>query len=101
MLIDEEKERSRVKIGGILEQVKKVYTRKTNSEMAFFTLSDQSGARVDCIIFPKTYEIYKKHLIADSILIVEGEVDTKNDKATILVDKIFFVDKTVLDLPSN
>lgn len=90
----------RVKVGGILDNIKKILT-KTGNEMAFLTLSNEKGTALECVIFPKIFDMYKNSLIKDSVIVVEGKLDTKNDKPTILVDSVTSIDTLLLDLPAN
>ncbi len=87
-LIEEEKEGVIVKIGGIIETTRRIFTKKTNSEMAFVTIGDEKGIRVECIVFPKVFEQYKHLLFNDGIVLIEGRIDTKNDKPIVIVQKI-------------
>ena len=87
-----------VKTGGILENVKKIYTKKTNAEMAFLELVDENGLVMEVVVFPRTYEMYKEKLIQDRVIIVEGKLDTKNDQQTILADRITPIETLLLDL---
>lgn len=100
-LLDEQEEGTVVKVGGIVDSVKKILTKKTNSEMAFLGLADEKGTIVECVVFPKVYELFKKLLVKDSALIVNGKVDKRNDKPTILVDSITSTETLLLDLASN
>ena len=87
-LMGEELEGARVRIGGIVENLRKIFTKKTGSEMAFVTVGDEKGSGIECIIFPKIFEQYKSYILKDSVLIVEGKIDTKNDRPIIIADKI-------------
>ncbi|MEK7534371.1 MAG: DNA polymerase III subunit alpha [Patescibacteria group bacterium] len=86
-LLTEEKEGTRVKIGGIIETTKRIFT-KSGNEMAFSTVGDEKGLSVECVIFPRIYERHKNLLIKDSVVIIEGKLDTKNDKPTVIAEKI-------------
>ncbi len=77
-----------VTVGGIIESVKRIFTKKSNAEMAFFSIGDEKGMSVECILFPKTFEIFKDFLAKDSVVVVEGKVDMKNEKPIILVQSI-------------
>lgn len=87
-LLEEEKEGTRVTIGGILENAKKVFTKKNNSEMAFVTISNEKGVNVECIVFPKVFSQYKQLLVTDTVIIIQGRLDFKNDKSSIIVERI-------------
>lgn len=84
--IPEELEGSKVTIGGLVSNVKKIITRKSNAEMAFMLLEDHQGSTVECVIFPKTFESFKSILIKDTILIVTGKVNHKDDRPVIIAD---------------
>ncbi len=84
----EEKEGSRIKVGGILSAIKKILTRKNNSEMAFVTLEDNVGYSIECVVFPKTFDSFKYILVKDTIIIVEGKLNFKDDKPVIIVDNL-------------
>lgn len=88
-LLTDEKEGARVKIGGIIESLKKIFTKRNGSEMAFLSLSDEKGATVECIVFPRVFEQYKNCLIKDSIIVIDGTVDTKSEKIIIIANKIY------------
>jgi len=90
----------RVKIGGIVDSVKKILTKK-GSEMAFLSLINESGTAVESVVFPRVFETYKNILIKDTVIVVEGKLDSKNDKPTILVDTVTPIDTLLLDFHSN
>ncbi len=86
--IEEEKEGTVLKIGGIIESCRRIFTKKNNSEMAFIVLSNEHGTLVECVVFPKTFTMYKNLLIQDTVVVISGRLDTKNDKPVIIVEKI-------------
>ena len=87
-LLEEEKEGVRLTIGGIIETSKRIFTKKSNAEMAFVTLSNERGISIECVVFPKVFLQYKELLLQDTVILAEGRLDTKNDKPTIIIDKI-------------
>ena len=89
-LLSEEKEETKVRIGGIIETIRRIFTKKTGSEMAFLALANEKGVTVECVVFPKVFERYKSYLTKDTVIIIEGHVDTKNDKPTVIAEKIHF-----------
>lgn len=86
--ISEELDGHLVKVGGIVETVKRIFTKKSNAEMAFITLASEKGAQLECVLFPKVFEQYSKYLIQDTVLIAEGKIDVKDGKAVMLVQKL-------------
>ncbi len=86
--LEEEREGTRIVIGGIIENAKRIFTKKSNAEMAFVALSNERGIIVECVVFPKIFIDYKNMLIKDSVVIIEGRLDNRDDKQTIIVDRI-------------
>ncbi|HYK08840.1 MAG TPA: DNA polymerase III subunit alpha, partial [Candidatus Eisenbacteria bacterium] len=77
-----------VKIGGIVETMKRIFTRKSNAEMAFVTIANDKGVGIECVIFPKIYEMYREILLPDTVLMFEGKLDSKDDRPVIIVSTI-------------
>ncbi len=90
-----------VKVGGIIESLRKIFTKKSGSEMAFLVLGDEKGITAECVIFPRVFEQYKTFLLNDRVVVIEGKLDGRNEKPVIIAEKIYPVDKMLLDLPSN
>jgi DNA polymerase III subunit alpha len=87
-LLESESEGAIVKVGGIVETSKKIFTKKSNAEMAFLTIGDEKGITIEVVVFPKVFEMYKDLLRTDSVILIEGKLDMKNDKPTILAQRI-------------
>ena len=61
--------------------------------MAFFRLEDQT-ADIECIVFPKVFSSCKGILFKDQVIIVEGKIDNKTDRLSLIVEDIHtFVEK--------
>lgn len=77
----------KVKIGGIVSAIKRITTKVGGHEMAFVKLEDMNGS-VEVIVFPKlyarSYDVWRK----DTVVVVTGRVDEKDDRLTILVDDV-------------
>ncbi len=86
--LEEENEGTQIVIGGIVDMVKKIMTKKTNSEMAFINLSNEKGIVVEAVVFPKVYAQYKEYLIQDRVVLINGRLDKRDDKQAIIVDRI-------------
>ena len=87
-LLNEEKEGTKVTIGGIIESSRRIFTKKNNNEMAFLVIGNEKGLSIECVVFPRIFEQHKSLLIRDQVIIIEGHLDTKNDRPTIIADKI-------------
>ncbi|MDZ7586660.1 MAG: DNA polymerase III subunit alpha, partial [Patescibacteria group bacterium] len=73
-----------VTIGGIIKGLKIIITKKSNQEMAFANLDDDTGT-VELIIFPRLFTETKSLWANDQPILVTGKVDSK-DRLTIIVD---------------
>lgn len=79
---------TRVKIGGLVSTVKKIFTKRSNEEMAFVTVEDHLGISIECVVFPKTYERSKAYLVKDAIVVIEGKLDFKEEVPVIIVEGV-------------
>jgi len=86
--IEEEKEREFVTIGGIIENVRRIFTKKSGKEMAFITIGNENGTLIECVVFPRIFDLYKSLLIKESVGVINGKIDSKNEKPVIIVDKV-------------
>lgn len=86
--LEEEQEGQKVTVGGIIETMRKILTKKTGSEMAFITIGDEKGLTIECVVFPKIYERHRSLITKDALIIMEGHIDTKNDRPVIIAEKI-------------
>lgn len=74
-----------VTINLILEIKKEIETKKKD-KMAFFKCVDEYSS-IDLTLFPRVYEEYKD-IPENTIISVNGRVDSRNDKLQIIVEKI-------------
>ncbi len=86
--LEEVKDGTRVKVGGLVAQIKKIFTKRSGEEMAFVRLEDHIGISVECVVFPKIFERSKGYIIKDAILVIEGRLDYKEDLPVIIVDGV-------------
>lgn len=87
-ILETEREGTYVKVGGIIEVTRKILTKKSNSEMAFISIGNEKGITIECVVFPKIYEKYKSLLVQDTVVLIEGKLDMKDERPVIIVDKI-------------
>ena len=78
---------ARVKVGGIIVSLRKVFTKRGNNEMAFVTIDDQT-ANLDLVVFPKIYRLVKDFLQEDRVVVVEGRLDSRDDRMSLIAEKI-------------
>ncbi|MFQ5602035.1 MAG: DNA polymerase III subunit alpha [bacterium] len=85
--LDELKDGKEVKVCGIVTECKNILDRK-NKPMAFLTLEDFYGA-AEVIVFSKIYEKYRELLAPDSMVVVSGRLNTREEGETkILCDEV-------------
>ena len=77
----------RVKVGGIITSIRRVFTKRNNNEMAFVTIDDQTG-KLDLVVFPKVFSRFKSLLVEDRVVLVVGTIDNRDDKISLLVEEI-------------
>jgi DNA polymerase-3 subunit alpha len=75
-----------VTVGGIITNVRRILTKKSNSEMCFLTLEDETGG-VDGVVFPKVFAASRNLWVTDKVVILKGKVDHNEEKVTVLVDE--------------
>lgn len=100
--ITEELVGQKVVLGGVLTEVKRVMTKKSQAEMAFIKLSDTISG-IEAVIFPKTFESVKQILEEDKVLLVWGRIDKREDQLSLVVDKVeeYNPETTIMDLPQE
>lgn len=72
-------------LAGIISGRKVIKTKKDNSEMAFLTVYDESGA-IEVVVFPKLYMKQGANFLLNQVIIFKGKVNDKDDQLTIIMD---------------
>ncbi len=91
-------ERQRVTIGGLVSSVRRIPTRKGETMLAA-QLEDASGS-VEVIVFPRTYELTSAIWREDAMLIIEGRVDTRDERPKVLCEEVTDYESAVANLKS-
>jgi len=79
-------EGAEVRLGALISEVKRLMTR-AGKPMAIVTLEDLSG-RVECTVFPETYEQSKTSLVVDHIVVATGRVEVREERHRLLLSEI-------------
>ena len=87
-LLEEEKEEAVVTVGGIIEAMRRIFTKKTGKEMAFITIANENGVTLECVVFPRVFDTYRSILTKESVVIITGKLDSKNEKPVVIADRI-------------
>ena len=72
----------------IISTLKQITTKKDKKPMAFITINDENSDVIEGIVFPKVYEQYHELLDVNKIVIVNGILETRNEKQTLIINKM-------------
>lgn len=81
---------TRIKLLGIINNVRIVHTKRNNEEMAFLNLEDETGTS-NIVVFPKVYQSNKNKLINGSAAVIVGKIDKREEERSVLADEIYTV----------
>lgn len=76
-----------VTIGGLITGTRKIFTKKNNDEMAFITIENASGVKIECVVFPKMFSDSKEYWQENNVVILSGKVDSREDRISLIVEK--------------
>jgi len=76
---------SRVKIGGVVTDIRVVLTKAAGREMAFVQIEDDSG-KMEVVVFPKIYSQTKSLWVKDRIVLIQGKTDVREGEQTLIVE---------------
>lgn len=77
----------KVKVGGLITQIRRTFTKSRGEEMAFIKLEDESGT-VDVVVFPKSFAQFKTIINEDAVIVVEGKLDNRDEECAILAENL-------------
>src|SRR6266700_2230733 len=83
-MINEEFSRQKVTLFGMIVEARRITTKKGDM-MCVVKLEDMHGS-ISVTVFPKVYEQTTELWVEDTVVIVRGEVQIRNDEPTILCD---------------
>jgi hypothetical protein len=89
----EESDQAKVTLGGIIQSSRRVITR-AGATMLVATLEDLQGS-VEVVVFPKVFADTANAWADDSIVLVSGRVDHRDDAAQILCEAVHAWDDAV------
>jgi len=78
---------------GMVAAVKKIITKSSNQEMAFVKFEDMSGS-IEAVVFPKIFSQIHTILSPNIVLLVEGRIDKKDDRITLLLENAKQIDES-------
>jgi DNA polymerase III subunit alpha len=90
-VIGEELAKQKVSLGGMLTEVRRITTKKGES-MCMARLEDMHGS-VSVTVFPRVYERDPELWVEGRVVILSGDVQMRNDEATIICENADRYDK--------
>lgn len=75
----------RVRIGGIITDLRIVLTKATSREMAFVRIEDETG-NLEVVVFPKIFAETKSIWARDRLVAIKGRTDIREGNQTLIVE---------------
>lgn len=97
--LPEHKKEKSVRVGGVLRDAKKIYT-KNNESMLFGTLEDMSGS-IEVVVFPRVYRDKPEAWEVDRILCVTGRPQEKDGELKLLAETGFVITQENIEMVRN
>ncbi len=86
-ILSSEEKLEKVKIAGVIDEVRVIVTKKSGQEMAFVKVMDETG-KINLVVFPRVYEVIKGSLVDNKALLISGKIDTRDDEPSLIVDEV-------------
>lgn len=82
-----EHQKQKIRIGGLISDIRIVSTRKSNQEMAFVRIQDETGS-LEAVVFPRVFKESKHYWQKEKIVLVDGVVEYREEKLSLLVERV-------------
>ena len=87
----------KVKLAGVIREVRIIVTKKSAQEMAFVKVEDETGS-INLVIFPRVFSSTRDLWVANRPVLVGGRLDARDDEVSLIVD---FVEKEAKGIPNG
>ena len=77
-----------VDLVGVITSIRRVFTKKSNEEMAFITIQGRDRVKLDCVVFPKSFLDSKEICQEGEVVLCSGRVDNREEKLSLVIDSI-------------
>jgi DNA polymerase-3 subunit alpha len=84
-ILQGEESGQRVKVGGVVSDVRVVVTRNTSREMAFIRIEDDT-ANLEVIVFPKIFAATRGYWNKDQIVLIKGRVESREGSISLIAE---------------
>lgn len=85
--VSEHQDGDEIYIGGIINAVKMILTKKDKKRMCVFTLEDMQGT-ISVLVYPAVFEKFDNLIEVDKLLLVKGRLDLREDQPKIITSDI-------------
>lgn len=75
-----------IDMGGVIGRIRYKFT-KNNNRMAYLEMEDLYGT-YECVVFPKVLGRYQHLLLEDSLVVLKGEINVRDDANVLLVQDV-------------
>ncbi|MDD2927257.1 MAG: DNA polymerase III subunit alpha [Candidatus Omnitrophica bacterium] len=86
--LHQHKDEDEVKIVGLIAKIKHTVTRAKQEKMAILKLEDLTGS-VELLVFPRSFQKVSRYIQPNSVVLVRGTLNLKEDTPKILVNDLF------------
>ncbi|MFA4989307.1 MAG: DNA polymerase III subunit alpha [Candidatus Omnitrophota bacterium] len=86
--LHQHKDEDEVKIVGLIAKIKHTVTRAKQEKMAILKLEDLTGS-VELLVFPRAFQKVSRYIQPNSVVLVRGILNLKEDTPKILVNDLF------------
>ncbi|MDD5518789.1 MAG: OB-fold nucleic acid binding domain-containing protein, partial [Candidatus Omnitrophica bacterium] len=86
--LHQHKDEDEVKIVGLIAKIKHTVTRAKQEKMAILKLEDLTGS-VELLVFPRAFQKVSRYIQPNSVVLVRGTLNLKEDTPKILVNDLF------------
>jgi len=84
--------RQEVTVCGVVEKLRIITTRKRGERMAILKIEDETGS-IEAFVFPRLYEEAAIYLREKAVIILKGQVESKERVPKILASKVIPIDR--------
>ncbi len=81
-----------IKLVGLISKVKQTTTRAKQEKMAILKVEDLDGV-VEALVFPRTFQKVSRYIQPNTVVLIRGIINLKEDTPKILVNDMFPVDE--------
>ncbi len=86
--ISQERQGEMIKIGGIISDLRCVFTKKNNQEMAFVEIEDISGS-IRTVVFPQLFSQSKNLWLKDKAVVIKGKISFREEELSLVAEEVF------------